>query len=110
MRRTTSLTLSTGQKVQVELDPDDADLVRARTPGEVMTLATESLSEILAPIRDAADEVMRTLRTTSARPDRIDVQFGVRLTAEANAVIAKAATEGQILVTLGWERGQDEPA
>jgi hypothetical protein len=110
MRRTTSLVLSTGQKVQVELDSEDSDLVRARTPGEVVAMATESLSDILAPIRDAADEVIRTLRTAAARPDRIDVQFGVRLTAEANAVIAKAATEGQILVTLGWERGQDAAA
>lgn len=37
-------------------------------------------------------------------PDEIEVSFGVRLTAEAGAVIAKGGVEAHLDVTVRWAR------
>jgi hypothetical protein len=42
------------------------------------------------------------------RPDGIEVEFGVKLNAEAGAVIAKSAVEGHFTVKLSWDRGSHE--
>ena len=83
--------LSGGGFVVVELDEDASGVVRAGSPGQALSDAAASLADVLTPIRDAADETLRALRGMTDIPDRIEVGFGVLLTAEANAVIAKAA-------------------
>jgi hypothetical protein len=45
-----------------------------------------------------------------ARPDGIEVKFGVKVTGEASWVVAKAATEGSFEVTLTWDHGDEQPA
>jgi len=43
-------------------------------------------------------------RLKEARPDRVEMKFGVRVNGEANWVVAKAATEGSFEVTLTWSQ------
>ena len=38
------------------------------------------------------------------KPGGVEVKFGVKVTGEANWVVAKAATEGSFEITLTWER------
>jgi hypothetical protein len=42
-------------------------------------------------VRGAAENAFRILRASTTRPDSIEMEFGVKLTAEASAVIAKVA-------------------
>jgi Trypsin-co-occurring domain 1 len=52
-------------------------------------------------------QAMATLTVTKLqelprRPDDLEVEFGVRLNAEAGAVIAKTQAEGHLKVELAW--------
>ncbi|MDR7326888.1 MULTISPECIES: CU044_2847 family protein [Catenuloplanes] len=59
----------------------------------------------LAEIRDAAEDALRVLRKAGS-PDEIKLTFGVKLTSELGAVIARSALEGNIGVELLWKRTQ----
>lgn len=76
--------------------------VRAGAGGTatVIAEASESLRSALTPIRDAASVVLAELR--HAGPNEIQVEFGVTLTCEAGAFVAKAGTECHLTVTLTW--------
>lgn len=41
-------------------------------------------------------------RDGSLRPDSVEIEFGVKLTAEAGALIAKSSVEGHLVVKLSW--------
>lgn len=96
--------LTGGGSVLVEVDDDERGVVRAaRTRGAVESAAT-SLSVALTGVRDAAAEALRQFREMATAPDEVQLEFGVRLNAEAGAVIAKTSAEGHLTVTLTWSR------
>jgi len=42
-------------------------------------------------------------RVRELSPDGVQVKFGVKVTGTMNWLVAKAATEGNFEVTLGWD-------
>ncbi|WP_304364726.1 CU044_2847 family protein, partial [Streptomyces viridosporus] len=49
---------------------------------------------------------LRVFRDGSLKPDTVELEFGVKLTAEAGAIIAKGSAEGHLVVKLSWSPGQ----
>lgn len=64
--------------------------------------------DALAEIRDAAANALDVFRDGRLDPDEVTITFGVRLNAEAGAVIAKTTVEGHLTVQLKW--GGTDPA
>lgn len=54
------------------------------------------------PALRAAREVLDQARDLS--PDEVSVSFGIKVSGEANFLVAKAATEANFEVTLTWTR------
>jgi hypothetical protein len=46
--------------------------------------------------------VVGHVRDLATPPDKVQLEFGVKLTAEAGVVIAKAATEANFKLSLEW--------
>ncbi|MFE0509979.1 CU044_2847 family protein [Streptomyces sp. NPDC058964] len=61
-------------------------------------------------VRSAAHSALRVFRDGALRPDSVELEFGVKLSAEAGAVIAKGAAEGQLVVKLSWSSAQGTAA
>jgi len=61
-----------------------------------------SLEAGLVEIKDAAASALDVLRASN--PDEIKLTFGVKLTAEAGAVLAKTGAEGHFDVEMLWRR------
>ncbi|GGV04826.1 hypothetical protein GCM10010245_10250 [Streptomyces spectabilis] len=59
----------------------------------------------LGNVRGAALSALRTFRERALDPDGIELEFGVKLSAAAGAVIAKTAAEGHLTVKLTWSKG-----
>ncbi|WP_221356235.1 CU044_2847 family protein [Streptomyces beigongshangae] len=70
--------------------------------GDGTVLAARTFEGSLEGVRAAAESALRVFRDGSLRPDSVEIEFGVRLTAEAGALIAKSAVEGHLLVKLAW--------
>ncbi|MGH3717839.1 MAG: CU044_2847 family protein [Pseudonocardiaceae bacterium] len=92
--------LAEGSTVLVEVDEDNLGIERVSRGRDGVVEAGRRLTEVLGSVRDAARESMDVLRTLS--PDRIELEFGVKLAGEAGAIIAKTAAEGHFTVKLTW--------
>jgi hypothetical protein len=80
---------------------------RASRVGDLAESASMTLATALTQVRDAADVALRQFRGMASKPDEVQIEFGVKLTAQAGAVIAKTGLEGQLKVKLAW-RGRIE--
>ncbi|MGP4000175.1 CU044_2847 family protein [Streptomyces sp. 8N706] len=110
------LELDDGGSVLVEV-PDDGPAVEpAGRPGRVVDTAnpaqtaTETLQAALGRIRPAIEAVVGQVRGLGSPPDKVSVQFGIKITAEAGAVIAKASTEANFTVSAEWTRAAPPPS
>ncbi|WP_328503289.1 hypothetical protein OG828_33780 [Streptomyces sp. NBC_00457] len=72
--------------------------------------AARTFEGALDGVRAAAESALRVFRDGSLRPESVELEFGVKLTAESGAVIAKGSAEGHLVVKLSWSPGQTPAA
>jgi hypothetical protein len=110
MKRLIEFPLEGGGSVWVEVEEPDppGGVVRAANPREMMAKAGQTFEDALDKIKPAANVLIARLRGLSDPPDEMAVQFGLKLSAEAGAVVAATGAEANYTVTLTWKRGQDE--
>ncbi|CAM5244295.1 hypothetical protein SALBM135S_05917 [Streptomyces alboniger] len=92
-------------------DPGFRSVSRRGESGEIHEVEGR-FESALHNVRGAAVSALRTFRERSLDPDTIELEFGVKLSAAAGAVIAKTSTEGHLTVKLTWTRTvpQAEPS
>ncbi|WP_433545129.1 CU044_2847 family protein [Streptomyces sp. CA-294286] len=99
-----------GAEVVVEVDRVAPGAKLVARGSNRLAQAGETFDGALQGIRSAADAALRVFREGPLRPDGVELEFGVKLTGEAGAVIAKTAVEGHITVKLSWSsEGTDLP-
>lgn len=89
--------------IVVEVDVHDSGYQNVRPRSGIVDVEGR-FEEALASARATALSALRTFRHKALDADEIALEFGVKLTASAGAVIAKAATEAAITVKLKWSR------
>ena len=94
-------TLRDRGSVVVEVDEEGPATGPAGRGSDAVRDAREAFGRRLTDVRDAAIEALDTFRT-AASPDEIKLSFGVKLTSEAGAIIARTAVEGNLAVELLW--------
>ncbi|MER8182800.1 CU044_2847 family protein [Kitasatospora sp. NPDC094015] len=72
--------------------------------------ATAGFEQALDGVRAAARSALAVFRDDSLRPDGVEIEFGVRLTAEAGALIARTGGEAHLTVRLTWGSGSSGAA
>ncbi|GAA2377079.1 CU044_2847 family protein [Nonomuraea africana] len=98
--------LEDGQFVLVELSENDPGVRRVSRVGETITATMTSMEAALEPIQSAARSALETFRKIG--PDEVEIEFGVKLNAEAGALITKAGAEGHLVVKLAWRGSAQE--
>lgn len=93
--------------VVVEVSELDAGFQGVARPGEVIHNVQVRFEEALASARDAAVAALHTFRDEVLKPDTVDIEFGVKFSAAAGAVIAQTAAEGHLVVRLRWNSGDN---
>ena len=100
----TEFPMANGDTVVVEMDDDQlvGFVPAAVEPGTVAATATGSFES-------AVDRLMPAMRAISERmkqlaPQEVTIAVGIKLTAEAGVIVAKAAAEANFTVTLKWQR------
>ncbi|MGW2396355.1 CU044_2847 family protein [Kitasatospora sp. NPDC001664] len=77
-----------------------------RGAAQAVERAGETFEQALAGVRSAAESALAVFRGGSLAPDEVELEFGVKLTAEAGALIAKTAAEAHLTVRLSWTPGR----
>lgn len=89
-----------GATVLVEVDEETFGVRRAARDSDEVIRAGKRLQEALAVIRPTARAVVDALGDLDA--DEQEIQFGVILSGEIGAMIAKTAATAHFTVTLSW--------
>ncbi|MFF9812330.1 CU044_2847 family protein [Streptomyces sp. NPDC014006] len=100
-------TTTDGAHVMVEGVDDEAGARLVSRGGTAR--ATRTFEDSLTGVRTAAESALRVLRGGALRPDAVELEFGVKMSAEAGAVIAKGAAEAHLVVKLSWSPGGERP-
>jgi hypothetical protein len=92
--------------VEVEDAPATNGVVRrGLAPAELVTRADETVEAAFARVKPAASALVDGLRGMADAPDEVQVTFGIRLSGEMGAVIAKTSAEANFEVVLRWKSG-----
>ena len=79
-------------------------------PKDVIEKSKEAIDHAMKSMQGMAKKTVRAIKKIpiSERPHTVEVSFGLKLTAEGNAVVAKAGMEAAINVTMTWERKDEK--
>jgi Trypsin-co-occurring domain 1 len=92
----------------IKVEISNEGLVRAGA-GDVVGRATERFDQAVAQIVRLGQDAVRRARAAATPPDAIDVELGLKLTAETGFVIAKSSGEANFKVTLRWSENRMSP-
>ncbi|WP_328465990.1 CU044_2847 family protein [Streptomyces sp. NBC_00448] len=95
--------LDDGGEVLVEIAQDGPEISPVSRTGDLIQSAGTSLGSALSSVRDASSTILGQFRDAAVRPDKIEVEFGVHLSTQVGAVIAKSSLDGHLTVKLSWE-------
>ena len=106
MRKLVDFPLEDGTFLTVEVDePESTDpLERVSRENDVIVRAQQTFEAAVEKVKPAASIIIQKLRSLSDSPDEIGVEFGLKLTAAAGAVVAVAGVEANYKVTLKWQK------
>ncbi|MGP1386564.1 MAG: CU044_2847 family protein [Thainema sp.] len=109
MNRLVEYEIGEGQKIIVEVsEPTPGGLVPVGRGSDTIVKAQRTLSDTLDNIRPAAEAIIDKLSDLTKRPDEIAIEFGVKLSANAGAVLAAASAECNFVIHLTWKDSDNE--
>lgn len=98
--------LEQGGAVLIEVE--ETELEKGRVPvsikPEVPEQATKEFEKALDDIRPVADTIVQKLKDLGSKPDNIGIEFGIKMSAQAGAIIAATGMEANFKITLSWTR------
>ena len=89
------------------------EVMRTALPSSPADLAQQSekaIDSAMSTIHAVAQRVTATIDAISDRPSTVEVDFGLKLTAGAGALVASASTEASFIVKLTWTHKEPKPA
>jgi hypothetical protein len=101
--------LAQGGSVLVEVDGDDGPVVRGRGVVPPVGAVAEPLEQVMAGLGPVTQALISQVRTMTDTPAEVELEFAVKLTAEAKVVIVRAAGEANFRVALRWTQRPDPP-
>ena len=96
--------LREGGMVLVEVDGANGRVTRGGRPAALATKAGHSLEQVLGGVGPAVRGVVSELRAAADWPDEVEVEFAVKLSSDANVIIARTGGEANFRIALRWSR------
>jgi hypothetical protein len=95
--------LTDGSGVWVEIaDGESGGVNRVGRAASLARATSETLQDAMSHVRPALDVIAEGLRGMAHVPETVRVDFGIKLSAEAGVVVAKAASEANFTVSVEW--------
>jgi len=96
--RTISYPLYGGGNLLVELDDPEGTAI----PGASRPPIHENLDSVVAQVKPGVSAFARELRNLTDPPSHVSMEFGVKLTGDGKAIVAKSSDGAQFKITLTW--------
>jgi len=95
--------LTAGGSILVEVD--DPQIGNRQVSRDMAVRSVDNFDSVVAQVKPGVEILIAQLRDLTSRPDQVSLEFGIKLTAGGDALIAKTSLEGNIKVTLTWKSG-----
>lgn len=109
MSRLVEFLLDDGSSMLVEVNDEHLSGITKASRGNVIEKAQQSFEKSISKVKPAAQFILAQLRSLHDAPDEIVVAFGLKLNAEAGAIIASSSLEANYTVTLKWSKENNKP-
>lgn len=96
--------LAEGGSILVEVDDARGPVTRGGRAGAMVTEAGETLEDALARLGPAVRGIVRQLRESAEWPGEIEVEFSIRLSADAGVIITRTGGEANFRIAMRWVR------
>ncbi len=105
MSQLVKMDLADGGSVLVETsEVDGGPVTRGGRTEDMVTSAGATLESALDQLGPVVKGVVSKLREASDWPDEVSVEFAIRLSADANVIIARSTAEANFRILLHWTR------
>ncbi|MGA7312878.1 MAG: CU044_2847 family protein [Silvibacterium sp.] len=103
MKTLTEFQLADGRTILVESTDGSADIgVKPVGANEFLQRAKDSFNDAIDKLRPAMDQLVERLTELKKCPSEMEIEFGIKLSAAAGAIIAATGTEANFKVKLSW--------
>jgi hypothetical protein len=115
MKRLVEFPSEDGGSILVEVDDTgpsaggSGGTLRSVRPAEMIERAQVTYEEAFNRIKPATEVIVARMRLLPDPPDEIFVEFGIKLSAAAGAILASASADAQFTLRLTWRRGEHGP-
>ena len=65
---------------------------------------TTTFESVIGKLKPVVETVARELGSLAKAPDLVEVEFAVKLSADAGVIIARAGSEASLRVKVGWKK------
>ncbi|MFN6568241.1 CU044_2847 family protein [Dendronalium sp. ChiSLP03b] len=97
--------LEDGTTAFVEIEGDEEDIsTRGLRKSPFVERSGQSFRSAISAIKPIAGSIIREIRSLEDTPDKVSVEFGVRMNAVAGLVISPADSVSHFRITLTWEK------
>lgn len=91
--------LANGEELMVEVDEPPTTGVKAVSVGRGGEI---EFGPALENVKSAAGQLLEKLREIAVPPDSCEISFGIKLSASAGVILAKAGTEANFTIKMSW--------
>lgn len=90
--------------VESNVSEPEVGLLDAGRQEQVIARATQTFEQALDRVKPAASAIIQKIRSLHDAPDEVEVEFGLKLSADAGAFVASAGIDANYAVTLKWKK------
>jgi hypothetical protein len=110
MKHLVEFPLEDGTTILVEVDdPETGSVVRSGRAGDAVAKSQKTFEEAMDKVKPAASAIIAKIRSLHDAPDEVEVEFGLKMSADVGAFVASAGVEANYKVTLKWKK-EEKPA
>ena len=108
MSQLVKMDLADGGSVLVEVSDaaPTGPVTRGSRAEDLVTSAGTTLENALDGLGPVVKGVVSRLREAADWPDEVTVEFSIKLSADANVIIARSAGEANFRISMSWSQGQ----
>ncbi len=110
MKRLVHFTLEGEERlITAEVDVTERPGIdKAGASEKAVIMAAHSFQKAIDTIRPIAEAISSKMSDLSHSPDKVEIEFGLKLNAELGAIIASTSGEGNITLKLSWNHEKSE--
>lgn len=106
MKHIVEFPLDKGGSILIEVDEAAPTDDRISIGEQVSQTAQQSFESALEKVKPVADTIMSKVRNLNEPADEVEVEFGIKMSAELGAVIASGNAEVNYQINLKWKKNK----